>query len=93
MSSFFGTLYTGMTNDLERRVYEHKHKLVPGFSAKYNTNRLVYFESYGDPDSAIAREKQIKGWARAKKVDLIKSINPEWLDLSEKWVDSSLRSE
>jgi putative endonuclease len=89
MSSFRGTLYVGMTNDLEHRVYEHKHKVVPGFSAKYYTNRLVYYEVAGDPESAIAREKQIKGWTRAKKIALIESVNPKWLDLSEEWLDSS----
>ncbi len=61
------TLYTGVTNDLERRVYEHKHELLPGFTSKYNITRLVYFEAVPDIHAAIAREKQIKGWLRAKK--------------------------
>ena len=87
MSSKSGTLYTGMTNDLERRVYEHKNKLVDGFTKKYNVNRLVYYEETGDVDSAIAREKQIKGWRRSKKTDLIKSINPKWTDLSVDWFE------
>ena len=76
------TLYTGITNDLERRVYEHKQKLVPGFTAKYNITRLVYFEVTQDVQAAITREKQIKGWLRSKKIALIESVNPEWKDLS-----------
>jgi len=79
------TLYTGMTNDLKRRVYEHKHKLSPGFTAKYNINRLVYFEETTDVKTAITREKQIKGWLRAKKFALIESVNPAWRDLSAEW--------
>ena len=87
-------LYTGITNNLERRVYEHKNKLVEGFTAKYNVNKLVYFDYTSDVSSAIAREKEIKGWTRQKKNELIQSINPEWKDLSELWrEDSSLRSE
>ena len=76
------TLYTGVTNDLERRVYEHKQKLVPGFTAKYNITRLVYFEVAQDVRAAIAREKQIKGWLRRRKIALIESMNPKWADLS-----------
>ncbi len=79
------TLYTGVTNDLERRVYEHKQKLVPGFTAKYNITRLVYFEVTQDVQAAIAREKQIKGWLRRKKISLIESLNSEWKDLSIGW--------
>ncbi len=79
------TLYTGVTNDLERRVYEHKEKLVPGFTAKYNVTQLVYFEVTQDVRGAIAREKQIKGWLRRKKIALIESVNPEWKDLSTEW--------
>ena len=79
------TLYTGVTNDLQRRVYEHKQKLVPGFTAKYNISRLVYFEETSEALSAIAREKQIKGWLRVKKTNLVESVNPEWLDLAEDW--------
>ena len=79
------TLYTGVTNDLERRVYEHKQKLVPGFTAKYNIARLVYFEVTQDVQAAITREKQIKGWLRSKKIALIESVNPEWKDLSMGW--------
>ena len=77
------TLYTGVTNDLRRRVYEHRHKLVPGFSKRYNATRLVYYEVLEDPPSAILREKQIKGGSRAKKDDLIEGMNPGWSDLYE----------
>jgi putative endonuclease len=76
------TFYTGVRNNLERRIYEHKHKLVPGFTAKYNITRLVYFEVTQDVLSALTREKQIKGWLRSKKTALIESLNPEWKDLS-----------
>jgi len=81
------TLYTGVTNDLERRVYEHKQKVVPGFTVKYRITRLVYFEVTQDIHAAIAREKQIKGWLRAKKMALIESANPEWKDLSVGWYE------
>ena len=76
------TLYTGVTNNLRRRMYEHKQKLVEGFTKKYNLTKLVYYEISEDVRSAIAREKQIKGWLRSKKIRLIESINPEWKDLS-----------
>jgi putative endonuclease len=85
MSSQRGVLYTGVTNDLIRRVYEHRHKLVDGFTKKYNVAKLVYYESTTDVESAIAREKQIKGWTRIKKVDLIESMNPYWEDLADTW--------
>jgi putative endonuclease len=78
-------LYTGVTNDLERRVYEHKEKLVEGFTKKYNVNKLVFYEICADIEGAIACEKQIKGWLRRKKVALIESVNPEWKDLSSDW--------
>ena len=81
------TLYTGVTNDLRRRVYEHQHKLVPGFTSKYNITQLAYFEETSDVRSAIAREKQIKGWLRAKKIALIESQNPTWRDLSTDWLE------
>ena len=74
-------IYTGVTNDLKRRVYEHKEKLIDGFTKKYNVNKLVYFESTNDINSAIHREKQIKSGSRQKKIDLINSINKEWKDL------------
>lgn len=82
-----GTLYTGVTNNLKRRVYEHKHKLVEGFTKRYNVSRLVYYEETGDIKAALMREKQIKGWLRQKKIKLIKSVNPKWEDLSEGWYE------
>jgi putative endonuclease len=87
MASPKGTLYTGVTNNLKRRVYEHKHKLIEGFTKKYNVVRLVYCQETPDIRAAIAREKQIKGWRRSKKLALIKSVNPEWQDLSDGWYD------
>ncbi len=78
---------TGVTNDLERRVYQHKCKSIEGFTKRYNLTRLVYFESTDDVTIAIAREKQIKGMLRNKKIELIKTLNPEWKDLSEDWYD------
>ena len=77
------TLYIGVTNNLERRLYEHKNHLVSGFSKQYNLQKLVYYEATTDVYSAIAREKQLKGWTRAKKNALIEKENPQWLDLSE----------
>lgn len=74
-------LYTGITNDLERRVNEHKRKINSGFTSQYNVDKLVYYEQTSDVLSAIAREKQIKSWSRKKKNELIESINPEWNDL------------
>ena len=85
LSSHRGTLYTGVTSDLIRRLYEHRHKLVDGFTKKYNISRLVYYETTSDVESAIAREKQIKGWVRSKKISLIESVNPYWEDLSQAW--------
>ena len=78
-------LYIGVTNDLERRLYEHKMKLVDGFAEKYNVNKLVYYEYTNDVEAAIAREKQLKGWRRAKKDVLVARMNPEWKDLTENW--------
>ena len=78
-------LYTGVTSDLQRRAYEHKNKLVPGFTKKYNLTWLVYYEMTNDVTSAISREKQIKGWLRSRKVALVESMNPEWRDLSTEW--------
>ena len=78
-------LYIGVTNDLERRVYEHKNKLVEGFTAKYNLSKLVYFKETGSIESAILREKQLKRWHRDWKINLIKEKNPEFNDLSEDW--------
>ena len=78
-------IYTGVTNDLERRLYEHKNGLSDGFTKKYNVHKLVYFECTEDVYSAISREKQIKGWTRAKKNQLIESMNSEWKELSIEW--------
>ncbi|MBL9219685.1 MAG: GIY-YIG nuclease family protein [Opitutaceae bacterium] len=80
-----GTLYTGVTNDLKRRVWQHKNKALPGFTAQYGLGVLVCFETFRDIRSAIAREKQIKAGSRAKKLALIERENPQWLDLSADW--------
>ena len=85
MTNRIRTLYIGMTSDLERRVYEHKHGLLPGFTSKYKMTQLVYYEVGDDVRATIAREKQLKGWLRAKKIALIESMNPEWDDLSAAW--------
>ncbi len=77
-------MYVGVTNDLQRRLYEHKNKLVKGFTEKYKVDKLVYFEETGDVTSALAREKEIKKWRREKKNNLVLSLNPEWKDLSQK---------
>jgi putative endonuclease len=83
LASKSGVLYTGVTNRVDRRFIEHLMKTAPGFTRKYNVTRLVYFERFGDIRAAIAREKQIKGWIRAKKIALIESTNPTWRDLGE----------
>jgi putative endonuclease len=75
-------LYTGVTNRLDRRMIEHRRKMVSGFTKQYNLTRLVYWESFADIRTAIAREKQIKGWLRARKIALIESTNPSWRDLA-----------
>ena len=85
LASRSGVLYTGVTNNLERRVWEHKHPTGPSFTQKYRVNRLVFFEETSRIDDAIAREKQIKGWLRSKKLELIKAENPTMRDLSEGW--------
>jgi putative endonuclease len=102
MVSASRVLYTGVTGDLLRRVREHKERKVPGFTARYHATELVYFEAFGDVRVAIAREKQLKGWLRSRKIALIESFNPRWKDLSAElqkptpqtraWRDSSLRS-
>ena len=74
-------LYIGVTNNLIRRIYEHKNKLIDGFTKRYNLNKLVYFEQTSDVESAINREKQLKGWLRKRKEELINSMNPNWVDL------------
>jgi putative endonuclease len=92
-----GTIYVGVTNSLERRTWQHKAGSLEGFTKRYGVSRLVYLEDFRDVSNAIARETQLKGWLRAKKVALIQKQNPLWRDLAEEWydlpVDSSLRSE
>jgi len=82
-NKYNNVIYVGITNDLIRRVYEYKNKLVEGFTEKYNVDKLVYYELFNDPINAITREKQLKGYSRKKKVELINSFNPEWKDLYE----------
>ena len=83
LASHSKVLYTGVTNDLSRRIFEHKQYLVSGFTSRYSITKLVYFEETPSIRDAIEREKQIKGWRRSKKTALIESINPKWKDLSE----------
>ncbi len=85
MTNSARTLYVGVTSDLEKRVLQHKRKLLPSFTRKYNIGRLVHYETFGDVRAAIQREKPIKGWLRAKKVALIVAENPAWRDLSHDW--------
>ena len=85
MTNASRTLYTGMTNDLERRVSEHKSKSISGFTRKYNITMLVWFDTFTDVNEAIEAEKRIKGWNRSKKLKLVEEANPQWLDLSEGW--------
>jgi putative endonuclease len=85
-------IYVGVTNDLSRRLYEHRNKLVGGFTEKYNINKLVYFEETNDVQSALSREKEIKKWRREKKNNLVVSINPGWKDLADEKKDFSLWS-
>ena len=87
MSNASKTLYVGMTNNLIRRVTEHKAGKIPGFTRKYNIQKLVYFESDSNVNEVIYREKEIKKWRREKKIALIESINPDWKDLSLEWMD------
>jgi putative endonuclease len=81
------TIYVGVTNNLDFRVFQHKEKLNRGFTQRYNCVKLVYYEEFGDITEAIAREKELKGWRRSKKVALIESMNPDWRDLSLDWGD------
>jgi putative endonuclease len=85
MTNIARTLYTGVTNDLEKRVYQHKNKAFSGVTSRYGLDRLAYFEVTDDIHAAIAREKKIKGWVRARKVSLVEAVNPEWEDLSPGW--------
>ena len=81
-----GPLYVGVTSDLHKRVFEHKTHAIPGFTARYNVDRLVYFEVFENPEAAIAREKQLKKWRRAWEIELIERDNPEWRDLAEEFI-------
>ena len=85
LSNVSKMLYIGVTNDLERRVYEHKKKTKEGYTKKYNLHQLIYYEETDDIGRAIEREKELKGWRRQKKVELIETINRGWKDLSEGW--------
>ena len=82
-----GVLYIGVTNDLERRMFEHKNKLVKGFTKNYNLDKLIYFEQFQYINDAIKREKQLKNWNRRWKIDLVETENQEWKDLSFEWFD------
>ena len=79
------TVYIGVTNDLMRRLWEHRNDMIDGFTKTYHVHKLVYYESFSDVRDAIAREKQLKGWRRSKKNDLIESVNPAWADLAGDW--------
>ncbi|MDX1347451.1 MAG: GIY-YIG nuclease family protein [Thiomicrorhabdus chilensis] len=79
-------MYVGVTNDLQRRIHEHRSHSIPGFTQKYSIDKLVYFESCVDVNSAIAREKQLKGWRREKKNTLVEGANPDWKDLADDWL-------
>ena len=84
-SKYQGSLYIGVTNDIERRLYEHRSECIEGFTSRYHIHRLVYYEAYADIKDAIRREKQLKGWRRDKKISLFETSNPEWKDLSKNW--------
>lgn len=81
-----GTLYIGVTNNIIRRIFEHKNGLIEGFSKKYKINRLVYYETYNEIQTAIVREKELKGWLRKRKIELIEQQNPNWIDLYKELV-------
>ena len=85
MASDSGTLYIGMTNNIKKRVHQHKHHLIPGFTDEHNIENLLYVETFHDASSAIKREKQLKSWSRKKKINLIDSKNPTWNDLVKNW--------
>jgi len=91
LGSLSGTLYIGVTSNLSFRVRQHKEHTFRGFTAKYEVERLLYYETYGEVSKAIAREKQLKGWKREKKIALIERSNPQWKDLSNDWYDKPAR--
>jgi putative endonuclease len=88
LANMHHTLYVGVTGNLEERVFEHKNALTPGFASRYGLDRLVYFESTNDVHAALAREKQLKGWTRRRKITLIEAENPQWTDLAEDWFET-----
>jgi putative endonuclease len=92
VASKLRVLYTGITSNLVSRVWQHKTKRVPGFSGNYNCNQLVYYETFRNVGAAIAREKQIKGWRRSKKLNLVETTNPKWKDLSADWYPTAWMS-
>lgn len=91
LGSLTGTPYVGITSDLVARVHQHRDHTFPGFTAKYDVNRLLYYEIYEEVRNAIAREKQLKGWRREKKIALIEKQNPHWKDLGSEWSQTRLR--
>jgi putative endonuclease len=92
LGSLGGTLYIGITSNLVFRVRQHKEHIFGGLTAKYEVDRLLYYETYGEVSTAIAREKQLKGWKREKKVALIEKSNPHWMDLSRAWYEKPVRT-
>ena len=92
MTNVAKTLYIGVTSNLEQRVYQHQHGLIEGFTKKYGLHQLVYFEQTEDIRVAIEREKQLKGWRRARKIELIETANPNWEDLAARWFPKPLSS-
>jgi putative endonuclease len=92
LGSLSGTLYIGITSNLLFRVRQHKEHTFRGFTAKYDVDRLLYYETYGEVSTAIAREKQLKGWKRERKVALIEKSNPQWMDLSRSWHEKPVRT-
>jgi len=91
LGSFSGTLYIGITGNLRHRIWQHNQHAIEGFTARYDVTRLLYFETYNEVLNAIAREKQLKGWSRAKKIALIEKLNPKWVDLSREWYSTTER--
>jgi len=87
LSNRSGTLYVGVTNNLFRRIFEHKHKMIEGFTKRYNIDRLIYFEEFQDIRQAILREKQIKSWRRQKKLELVRIMNETFMDLAKNWYE------
>src|SRR5271157_2708191 len=92
LGSVSGTLYIGITSNVLFRVSQHKAHTFRGFTAKYDVDRLLYYETYGEVSTAIAREKQLKGWQRERKVELIEQSNPQWKDLSRAWYEKPVRT-